>query len=156
MAEKISKQQRSLIMKAVKSRNARSTELTLVQIFKEFQIKGWRRTYKLFGSPDFVFPKKRIALFCDGCFWHGHTCRKTKPATNVDYWKKKIQSNKNRDKLVTVTLTQINWKVIRLWECEIKNHSLPVKLKLLHLSNTAIPKKRRPHGKNSARKSFVC
>ena len=88
-------------MRAIKSRGKKSTELKLIEIFKAEKIISWRRNYKLFGKPDFVFPKQRIAIFLDGCFWHGHDCRNTKPADNADYWLVKIERNKLRDESVT-------------------------------------------------------
>lgn len=125
MADVFSESQRSEIMRAVKSRGNKSTELKLIEIFKNLGIRGWRRGYKLFGNPDFVFTKKRVAVFVDGCFWHGHNCRNTKPAANADYWSKKIERNVNRDILVSQTLTEKSWKVVRIWECQIKKNSLP-------------------------------
>lgn len=130
MTDKFSKTKRSSIMKAVKSNANKSTEIKLIKIFKEFKIKGWKRKYKIFGNPDFIFLKHRVAIFTDGCFWHGHDCRK-KPVDNVIYWKTKIKRNKLRDELVSKTLKNKNWQVIRIWECEIKNHLLPEKLKIL-------------------------
>lgn len=118
-------------MRAVKSKGNISTELKLIKIFRMFGINGWRRNYKLHGNPDFVFPKERIAIFADGCFWHGHNCRKTAPMSNIDYWRKKIKRNKERDKLVTQTLKVKDWRVIRIWECEIKKFALPNKLKFM-------------------------
>jgi len=115
----------------VRSTGNKSTELSLVSIFRKNFIKGWRRGYKLLGSPDFVFPKERIAVFADGCFWHGHNCRNTKPKHHADYWEKKIQRNKSRDKFITKALKRAGWHVIRVWECEIKKDSLPTKLKAL-------------------------
>lgn len=125
MADVFSKSQRSDIMRAVKSHGNKSTELKLIEIFKNSKLRGWRRTYKLFGNPDFVFPKKRIAVFVDGCFWHGHDCRNTKPADNADYWRKKIERNKRRDELVSKTLAEKGWQVIRIWECQVKKNILP-------------------------------
>lgn len=107
-------------MKAVKSKGNKSTEIKLIEIFKLRRITGWRRNYKLFGHPDFVFPKKRMVLFADGCFWHGHNCRNVTPSDNAEYWRDKIKRNKARDKAVTKELTEKGWKVIRIWECEIK------------------------------------
>lgn len=118
-------------MKAVKSKGNKSTEIKLIQIFKESGIKGWRRNYRLAGNPDFVFLKNRVAVFSDGCFWHGHGCRNIKPADNAEYWRKKIQRNKTRDALVTRTLEAKHWHVIRIWECEIKKNQLPKKLAFL-------------------------
>ena len=120
MTDTFSKKQRSAIMKAVKSKDNKSTELKLIGIFKSLHITGWRRNYKLIGHPDFVFPKERVALFADGCFWHGHDCRNVTPSDNAEYWKKKIERNKIRDRVVTDELTRKGWKVIRIWECEIK------------------------------------
>ncbi len=110
-------------MKAVKSSGNKSTELKLIEYFKKAGINGWRRNYKLFGSPDFVFPKRRLAIFVDGCFWHGHDCRNTKPADNADYWRGKIARNRKRDELVSATLQEKGWRVMRIWECQIKKNS---------------------------------
>lgn len=124
MTDRISKNQRSELMRAVKSKGNLSTEIALIEVFKKRGIKGWRRNYKLPGKPDFVFPKLRIALFADGCFWHGHNCRNTKPATNIDYWQSKIQRNIERDREVEKELTNRGWYVVRVWECEIKKGEL--------------------------------
>ena len=107
-------------MKAVKSRNAKTTELKMIEIFKELHIIGWRRTYPLIGKPDFVFPKKRIVVFVDGCFWHGHNCRNVTPSANAEFWNAKRVYNKQHDEIVTETLLKKNWMVIRIWECEFK------------------------------------
>ncbi len=120
MADTFSIEKRIEIMRKVKSNRNKSTELKLIQFFKENRICGWRRNFKLYGKPDFVFPKQRLAIFVDGCFWHGHNCRNTKPKDNAGYWESKINRNKNRDVQVTETLTNKNWTVIRIWECELK------------------------------------
>ena len=122
---------RSEIMRSIKSKNNASTELKLIAHFKRGGITGWRRNFPLFGKPDFVFPKRRIAVFTDGCFWHGHDCRNTKPANNAVYWQTKINRNKQRDREVTETLSVKGWTVVRLWECEIKTEELPDKLQFL-------------------------
>lgn len=124
MADTFTKSQRSDIMRKVKSNRNKSTELKLIQFLKENAIKGWRRNFKLFGKPDFVFPKQRLAIFLDGCFWHGHDCRNTKPKDNAVYWQTKIARNQQRDKNVTETLTNKNWTVIRIWECELKDKNI--------------------------------
>lgn len=111
-------------MRLVKSNRNKSTELRLVKFFKASHIKGWRRNYSLFGKPDFVFPKTKIAVFVDGCFWHGHNCRKSMPQTNQGYWMTKIRRNKKRDREVTTHLTKMEWGVIRIWECELKNKEI--------------------------------
>ena len=120
MADTFTKEQRSEIMRQVKSNRNNSTELKLIEFFKEKLIRGWRRNFKLFGKPDFVFPLTRIAVFVDGCFWHGHNCRNTKPKDNKDYWQQKISRNKKRDKEVSKILATKGWTVIRIWECQLK------------------------------------
>lgn len=122
MADTFTKDARSQIMLKVKSKRNKSTELKLIKYFRENGITGWRRNYTLIGRPDFVFPKQRIVVFTDGCFWHGHNCRNLKPQDNKNYWTKKIKGNKNRDREVTARLTDNNWTVIRIWECELKNN----------------------------------
>ena len=115
-------------MRAVKSKGNKSTELKLISIFKENNLKGWRRNYPLFGKPDFVFPKIKVAVFADGCFWHGHNCRNINPSDNSDYWNKKIKRNKKRDRLVTKTLKNKGWIVVRIWECEINKNNYQRKI----------------------------
>lgn len=121
MSDIFCKEKRSSVMKAVKSRNTKTTELRIISIFKELHIIGWRRTYPLIGKPDFVFPKKKIAVFVDGCFWHGHDCRNVTPKENSEFWDRKRDYNKKHDADVTNNLTKKGWKVIRIWECELKN-----------------------------------
>lgn len=123
MSDIFDKEKRSEVMRAVKSKNTKSTELKMMKLFKEYHITGWRRTYPLVGHPDFVFPKKRIAIFVDGCFWHGHNCRNISPETNADYWVKKRKYNMKHDFEVTTKLENQNWRVIRIWECEFKKNN---------------------------------
>jgi DNA mismatch endonuclease, patch repair protein len=120
MSDTFSPQERSEIMRRVKSGRNRSTELRLVEFFKKEGITGWRRNFPLLGKPDFVFPKKRVAVFADGCFWHGHDCRNTRPQQNKPYWEAKRKRNLERDLLVNEGLAKKGWTVVRIWECEIK------------------------------------
>lgn len=142
MADVFTKEQRSTVMRQVKGSRNKSTELRLIDFFKVNIIKGWRRNYKLFGKPDFTFPALRKVVFVDGCFWHGHDCRNTKPQDNKEYWSKKIERNKERDKEVTRTLKQKKWIVIRLWECELKNEKLLTKRLKEKLLSTSVWQKR--------------
>ena len=123
MSDIFSTEKRSAVMKAIKSRNTKTTELKMMEIFKELHITGWRRTYPLIGKPDFVFPKKRLVVFVDGCFWHGHDCRNVTPSDNAEFWDAKRDYNKRHDELVTQTLKSKNWTVIRVWECELKKRN---------------------------------
>lgn len=137
MADIFEKEKRSQIMSAVHSKQNKSTEIKLIKIFKENGIIGWRRNYKVKGHPDFVFPDKKIAIFVDGCFWHGHDCRNTRPADNAEYWQKKRERNIRHDKEITALFENRGWTVIRIWECELKkkNYSiLTQKIKLIRNS----------------------
>lgn len=138
MSDVFSKEKRSTIMSQVKSSGNKSTELKLIQFFSDNNIVGWRRNYKVKGHPDFVFLDKRIAIFVDGCFWHGHDCRNTRPEDNAEYWGKKRSKNIERDKKVTELFENRGWKVIRIWECELKKKNrflLDEKLKPLLKNN---------------------
>ena len=114
------KEKRSDIMQKVRSKGNKSTELKLIAIFQEYEIRGWRRNYSVIGHPDFVFLKKKVAVFVDGCFWHGHDCRNTRPVDNQEYWKKKRERNIRHDKEVTELFEARGWRVLRIWECELK------------------------------------
>lgn len=120
MADIFEKEKRSKIMSAVHSKQNKTTEIRLIKIFKENGIIGWRRNYKVKGHPDFVFPDKKIAIFVDGCFWHGHDCRNTRPADNAEFWQKKRERNMRHDKEITALFEKRGWMVIRIWECELK------------------------------------
>ncbi len=113
-------EKRSQIMSRVRSTGNASTELKLIAEFKERKITGWRRNSKIFGRPDFVFPKLRVAVFVDGCFWHGHDCRNTKPKDNADYWRAKIERNQRRDRAATERLQELGYLVVRIWECDFQ------------------------------------
>ena len=105
----------------------------MAEIFKELHIIAWRRTYPLIGKPDFVFPKKRIVIVVDGCFWHGNDCRNVMSSDNAEFWEAKRLYNKKHDKEVTQTLVQKNWTVIRIWECELKKKNREVLLEKISL-----------------------
>lgn len=120
MADVFDGEKRSDIMRRVRSKNNASTELKLIQAFKEYGITGWRRNYPVKGHPDFVFPGLKIAVFVDGCFWHGHDCRNTRPSDNAEYWAKKRARNIKHDKEITALFERRGWQVIRIWECELK------------------------------------
>ena len=120
MADVFDAEKRSDIMRQVKSKKNKSTELRLIEIFKQNGITGWRRNYPVKGHPDFVFPKKKIAVFVDGCFWHGHDCRNTRPADHQEYWQKKRERNMEHDREVTAMFEARGWTVLRIWDCELK------------------------------------
>jgi DNA mismatch endonuclease (patch repair protein) len=119
MADIVSKRKRSQVMAAVRSHGNRATELKLIALFRQFGIKGWRRNQKLLGRPDFVFQRRRFAVFVDGCFWHGCPQCYRRPASNRSYWDAKALRNKLRDRKVTLGLKTSGWRVMRIWEHEL-------------------------------------
>ena len=120
MGDVFSKSKRSDIMKKVRPSGNKTTELRLIKYFSSNHITGWRRKYKVKGHPDFVFLDRRIAIFVDGCFWHGHDCRNTRPADNAEYWSEKRERNIKHDQEITELFEKRGWTVIRIWECELK------------------------------------
>lgn len=110
-------------MSKVRSKGNKSTELKLIRYFKENNITGWRRGYKVKGHPDFVFIDKKVAIFVDGCFWHGHDCRNTRPSDNKVFWQEKRARNVQHDKAITERFQARGWTVIRIWECELKKNN---------------------------------
>lgn len=124
MADVFDKETRSAIMKKIHSNKNKSTEMRLIDVFRDNEIKGWVRNYNVRGHPDFAFVNKRIAIFVDGCFWHGHDCRNTRPKDNKEYWEKKRERNIKHDKEITTLFESRGWTVIRIWECELKKKNL--------------------------------
>lgn len=112
---------RSTNMRSIRSAGNRSTELRLRSLLVRSGIQGWKVTPQgILGKPDFLFPKHKVAIFIDGCFWHacpkcGHT-----PKTNRKYWRAKIERNKERDKRISAQLRRSGFEVLRIWECDLK------------------------------------
>ncbi len=115
-------QTRSRVMASIRSKGNATTELRMVHIFRSRRITGWRRHQTLPGRPDFVFQKQRVAVFVDGCFWHGCPCRSI-PATNIQFWKLKIAGNRDRDLAVNIRLKRMGWKIVRFWEHELNDET---------------------------------
>jgi len=110
---------RSRIMRNNKSRGNLSTELRFLRLLRAEGIRGWRRGIALRGRPDFVFAQARLAIFIDGCFWHGCRCRRL-PTRNRDFWREKFRGNQTRDRQTTNALRRTGWNVIRVWEHQLK------------------------------------
>lgn len=86
------------------------------------------------GKPDLVFPKRKVAVFVHGCFWHQHGCKNSViPKSNIKFWEKKLNSNLNRDKYVKELLKRERWTVVVMWECEIKSNISSVVKRLITL-----------------------
>ena len=109
-------------MAAVKGKNTKPEMIVRKYLFS----RGLRyriNNRKLPGSPDIVLRKYKTVVFIDGCFWHGHKgCKYFRlPKSNVEFWKKKIERNIERDKESMQALFDLGWKVVRVWECELRN-----------------------------------
>jgi DNA mismatch endonuclease (patch repair protein) len=138
-------------MSLIRGSGNKDTELRLIQVFRANGITGWRRgcslalaprSSKVQGlrskdrstgrvKPDFVFPKLSTAVFVDGCFWHGCPRHATQPKTNAAFWRKKIATNKARDRKVNRHLRAKGWTVVRVWEHELAKQNAPKLLKRL-------------------------
>ena len=121
MPDVFTKAKRSQVMSAIRSRGNKDTELKLASIFRAAGITGWRRRQTLLGKPDFVFGHTRLAVFVDGCFWHGCPKHGRQPGSNASYWAPKLAQNKARDREVTRGLRKAGWTVLRFWEHNLAN-----------------------------------
>ena len=120
MTDVLTKQQRSYCMSRIRGKDTQP-ELLLRKAISSAGIRGYRLHYNLPGRPDFVFPKGKIAVFVDGCFWHKcPKCLIEIPATSKGYWRRKIEGNVKRDKVVNAELRKKGWKVLRIWEHEVR------------------------------------
>jgi DNA mismatch endonuclease (patch repair protein) len=138
MADVFSKQKRSQVMAAIKSVRNKGTELKLVSIFRTNAISGWRRNQKIIGKPDFIFRRERLAVFVDGCFWHGCKKHSRLPKSNLAYWQKKLGRNIERDRRNIRLLRKSGWQVMRIWE-----HSLQQKIRVAQRIKAALTVKSR-------------
>lgn len=120
MTDVLSKKERSEVMARIRSVGNDATELRLVRLFRSAGITGWRRRQKLFGQPDFLFRKERLAVFVDGCYWHGCPAHCRMPKSNIAFWRRKIARNKKRDLLVNHSLRKSGWRVLRIWEHDLR------------------------------------
>ena len=118
-------------MRAVKSSNTKP-EMHLRKALHRLGYRYRLNVKTLPGKPDLVFAKHRTVIFVHGCFWHGHNCKRgaRAPKTNAKYWREKIAQNKARDQRNQSALTENGWRVIIVWECELRDldpASLPIK-----------------------------
>ena len=111
-------------MGRVRSTGNKSTEGKLIELFKRNRLTGWRRRYPIFGKPDVTFPNSKVAIFVDGCFWHNCPKHGQIPENNREFWIEKINTTKKRDRLVNRTIQNKGWRVLRIWECELKDKKL--------------------------------
>jgi len=116
MADNHTKEQRSYNMSRIRSKNT-SPELKLKKILEK---KGYLYQFKIFGNPDFIHLRKKIVVFIDGCFWHKCPIHYKKPQSNQEYWFPKLEKNEVRDREINIAYKNLRWKVIRIWEHNLK------------------------------------
>ena len=116
---------RSRAMRAIRSGSNKSTEKRLASLLAKNGFYGWRlRTKELPGTPDFVFARESVAIFSDGCFFHGCPHCGHIPKTNAAYWRAKIARNRTRDTRATRKLRALGYSVVRIWECQLRKRPL--------------------------------
>lgn len=122
MADNHSKEVRSKNMSHIRSTNSKPEEIVRKYLFsKGFRYRKNVRT--LPGCPDIVLPKYHTVILVNGCFWHKHDCRRfVWPSSNTEYWIPKINRNVERDKQNHKKLIDMGWKVLIIWECELKKN----------------------------------
>ena len=116
------KKTRSYNMSQIKGKNTKPEELVRKYLFSQgFRYR--KNDKRLPGSPDVVLPKYKTIIFVNGCFWHGHEGCKyfVWPKSNEEFWKNKIQTNISRDERKIAALESQGWKVVVVWECELKS-----------------------------------
>lgn len=121
MVDKVSKQKRSEIMSAIKSKDS-AMEIGLRKELSRLGLRYRKNVKNLEGKPDIAFIGKKVVIFLDSCFWHGCRWHCRIPQANRSYWQKKIERNKIRDKKINKIYKEKDWKVLRFWEHEIKNN----------------------------------
>ncbi|MCZ7609601.1 MAG: very short patch repair endonuclease [Ignavibacterium sp.] len=119
--DNLSPEHRKKNMQNIRSQNTKPERIIMSEL-KKRKIYFAPYVKSIIGKPDIVFRKKKIIVFIDSDFWHGHPSRFIHPKSNIDYWENKILRNKQRDKLVNKELKKDGWQVIRIWEYNIKNN----------------------------------
>lgn len=123
MPDVFTKVKRSQVMSRIRGNGNKDTEIALMKLLRLNRITGWRRRQSVFGKPDFVFRAARVAVFVDGCFWHGCPKHCNTPSNNRTFWEAKLSANKARDRTVNRALRDSGWHVIRIWEHDLAKRS---------------------------------
>ncbi|NMX21276.1 very short patch repair endonuclease [ANME-1 cluster archaeon GoMg4] len=124
MTDIYSKNKRSQIMSKISGKETEPEILVRKFLFRKgFRYRKNDKRYP--GTPDIVLPKYKTVIFVHGCFWHGHNCRAGKlPETRKEFWQNKIDTNIARDKKNRQDLEKLGWKVLVIWQCELKNKKI--------------------------------
>lgn len=127
MTDVFSRAKRSSVMARIRATGNRDTELVCARILRRFHVTGWRRHFSVPGRPDFAFPAAKVALFIDGCFWHGCQRHARTPRSNRGYWGPKLARNRRRDRRVGSELRERGWRVLRVWEHDLRKEGALVR-----------------------------
>lgn len=120
MADQLTQEKRSALMSRVRTRDT-APELALRKALWAQGVRGWRlHPRRVPGKPDLAWVGRRVAVFVDGAFWHGHPDYYW--GQSGAFWNAKIQRNRARDQRVNEELTTLGWNVIRLWDFEVERH----------------------------------
>ena len=132
LTDRLTPDQRRHLMQQVKGKNTRP-EMIVRSLLHRLGYRFRLHRKGLPGTPDVVFPSRRIALFVHGCFWHGHGCRIGQlPKSRLDYWQPKITANRDRDACKETALESVGWRVAVVWQCELADlEGLAARLKTL-------------------------
>ncbi|HWM47695.1 MAG TPA: very short patch repair endonuclease [Xanthobacteraceae bacterium] len=121
MADTRTPAQRRYIMQSVGTRNT-APEMVVRKLLHGLGYRYRLHSRSLPGRPDVVFPGRRKAVLVHGCFWHGHGCAKGRlPKSRLEYWGPKIEKNRTRDAAVVAEIEDRGWRVLVVWQCEIKD-----------------------------------
>jgi len=123
MGDVFGRAQRSALMRRIRSRGNVTTKQALAKLLRLNGVVGWRRHVPIDGRPDFYFPKLRLAIFVDGCFWHSCPLHCQMPKTNVRAWRTKLQSNVLRDTVTASALRARGIRVVRIWEHDLRKQA---------------------------------
>lgn len=132
MADNHTKEIRSMNMSHIRSKNTKPEEMVRKYLFSK-GLRYRKNVRKLPGYPDIVLKKYKAVIFVNGCFWHKHDCgRFVWPSSNVEYWSKKINRNVERDAQNIALLTEQGWRVLIIWECQLKKNVAEQNLEMLY------------------------
>lgn len=119
-------------MSNIRSKNTKPEEIVRKYLFSK-GLRYRKNVRKLPGCPDIVLKKYKVVIFVNGCFWHKHDCgRFVWPSSNVEYWSKKINRNVERDAQNIALLTEQGWRVLIIWECQLKKKVAEQNLEMLY------------------------